>query len=193
MLPISPLTVQRWPGSPSAPEPECDTIDKIKNFDRENKDFAATCYKLYVADLADMDNPLKLPLSIKNGNRPEGFESIATGYNVTWSTNNHQIYLQSTGAFFSPKLMFSIDLDSEEPELVWLNNFPALDEGSEAYRRAPNGLTGFSPDGRIGLLDIVTWEDKNETVMLDLDTMNMLDPILAGLDWDGIDSLRWLP
>ena len=178
---------------PSAPEPECDTPEKIKNFDHENRDIIATCNKLYVADLADMDNPLILPLTPIRGVKPEGFEYIGNSYHVIWSNDNHTIFLQSTGAFFSPEFMFSIDLNDDDPQMIWLRNFPPLNYETDTFNGRTSGLVGFSPDGRIGMLKVTTREKTKQTALIDLETMRILDPFLGRLNQDKIDSLHWLP
>ena len=176
---------------PSAPEPECDTVEKIMSFDRETK--VATCDKIYVADLADMDNPLKISLAISSGAKPQLFENIGSKYYVYWSNDNRHIYLQSRGVQWAPELLFAMDLGSENPGLVWLENLPALGQDSQVLGGKPSGLVGFSPDGRIGLLKVNTWEDTKETALIDMENMQVLNYILGDLNQDGISALHWLP
>ena len=181
---------------PQAPEPECDTVDKRNALynaasDDYHLEYASTCLLLYMADLSDMDHPLKIPLIPKRDNFPDNFaySPITASYDLKWSSNSSELFVLNPG-YYAPAFMYSIDFGQTKPEFVWLENFPSVRDDNEAW--IPT-IKGFSPDGRQILVHKIIVRNTSEPILVNLESMIVEKGFLNGLNLEEVYSEHFLP
>ena len=177
------------------PEPECDTKEK-RNALYASGDYASTCLMLYAAQLSDMNHPIKIPLVPQQGNIPDDFESNPFIYDLTWSSNNSDLFILnpgSRGAYNTINMarMFYVDFKRSKPEFTWLEEFPSVKDYKESAWNPT--ITSFSPDGRQIFINKITSENEYEYIRVDLESMDILEEIPSGLNHDEVYNMHLLP
>jgi hypothetical protein len=179
---------------PSVPEPECDTVEKINALyasasDDYHYEYASTCRLLYMADLSDMDHPIKIPLIPQRDNIPNNFEYRPSTYKLKWSSNSFESFVLNPGTY-SPAFMYSIDFSQTKPEFVWHENFPSVRDDNGAWFPS---IIGFSPDGRQMLVKKIIVGKTSDVILINLESMTTEEGILYDLNRDEVYHVHLLP
>ena len=162
--------------------------------------YVKRCYILYVAALADLDNPMKIPLSLP----PELIARnvwFGKEFEVRWSPDGQQLYLFNDGelsyyATYQPILLAVNPADPHPILRSFEHELFRSDLGGQMY------LIGFSPDGRQLLaLDRNTKSPSFPYIVdMDLDTgsyqstfVHVIAPGPRPSEQLVATSIRWLP
>lgn len=186
---------------PSAPEPACDTLEKLRELSYAGK-YGETCLFLYLAELSNLDNPKKIPLVYKGDPSNDDYEPnkrfAINVSSIIWNPNSSEIFLLFQGRLsngWRPPNLYTLSLSNSE--VVLLDKFPSLhdyDMGDRLYGfwMAP-ATYGFSPDGRQIIFGKITDEETRKFILVNLESMALEGNFLNGLNHDALKSIYFLP
>lgn len=194
----------------SAPEPECDSSQKVQQLWKELSTFeyAEKCELLYLIDLDNPNSPIKIPLAYPRMPSDQYYEHSKYGIveldQVAWSPTKDKLFglfggrLGSLrGGWASPK-MYTFFVSNKNIELM--RDFPSIheynyfeEEGKTQGRYWPSRIYGYTPDGKQMLVRKITDEDTPRFILVNLETMTLDEMLLNNLNHEEINSIFIMP
>jgi hypothetical protein len=183
---------------PSAPEPACDTREKSDEllFSQGQFSRAEKCHLLYVAEISNLDNPIKIPLTPSRYPEVEVFY-YGKDYIVTWLPDNSTVLLMGSGMSFiknrwkrGETVLYSVADNHPSSEIIWLEKFPSLNDSNDGWHPS---IYGFSPDEKQIIVRKIIDGSKGKVILVDLESMSLEDNFLNKLNLDEIRDVYLLP
>ena len=175
---------------PSDPGPQCNTIARLNALSIEERN--KVCDLLYVVDLPDIENVIKIPSSypmalfkrtvaLVGAKKSGGVSYYFTG--MIWGADSLKLYMSHRFEGGDIVLDWAyVEPFEKNAEFTWLENLPSL-----------GGIHGFSPDGRQVFVSEVNSEGTRQYALIDLDTMTVDDTFLDKFNRDAIYDVYLLP